>query len=453
MAPTTIEKLEAELRRPSRQTAQRLAEVLAIEPHEWQTFIGWARGEQGIDRLPALPVEAASADRAGRIPPLPAALTSLIGRDAEVAALRALLERPEVRLVTVTGSGGIGKTRLTLAVAQAHGAAFTDGVAFVDLAAVRDPALVVAAIAAALGVQPAADQPTVERVCAYLAPKHLLLVLDNFEQVVAAAPLITDLLAAAGRLTVLVTSRAILHLSGEHSFVVPPLAVPAEGAVPSDEDLASSPAVRLFLERARAVHLHAAGSATDLPVVSAICRRLDGLPLAIELAAARCSVLSVSALNDRLTQRLAVLTGGGRDLPARQQTLRATIAWSYDLLDQAEQRVFRRLAVFRGGWTLEAAEALLTGEAEARSILDLVQALVDTHLVRHAARDDGEPRFDMLDTLHEYAVEQLARSGDAGAGLRTPCPAVCRPGGRDCSAPGGWTAAGGRHAAPGAREP
>ncbi len=349
---------------------------------------------------------------------LPMPLSTLVGRERERAALTALLRDPAVRLVTLTGPGGVGKTRLALAAAAESEDAFADGAAFVELAAVRDPDLVVPAVAQALRVRAPGNQPVAAAVQAFLRAKELLLVLDNFEQVVTAGPGLAELLRACPKLTALVTSRALLRVSGEHAVPVPPLSLPrpSEGAggsrfSPAESFFAASEAVRLFVERAREVRPDFALTEANAADVAEICRRLDGLPLAIELAAARGRLFPPAALLARLEPRLPQLTGGPRDLPARLQTMRDAIAWSHDLLTPEERVVFRRLGAFAGGASLDAADAVCAADG-VPDPLAAVASLVDRSLVQAAEAPPGHPRVVILETVREYALEQLQASGE-----------------------------------------
>jgi predicted ATPase/DNA-binding NarL/FixJ family response regulator len=365
---------------------------------------------------------------------LPIQPTPFIGRELEVDAACGLLQRVGVRLVTLTGPGGAGKTRLSVQVGAKLLSDYHDGVFFVALAPISDPDLVPATIAQTLGVTESGSKPILHSLKSYLQSKHTLLVLDNFEQVLDAAPMVADILASAPGLKMLITSRSRLRLRGEHELPVPPLSLPDTKHLPPVESLADYESVRLFVERAAALRPDFTVNSDNASAIAEICSRLDGLPLAIELAAARIKILSPQAMLSRLDSRLKLLTSGGKDLPERQQTLRNAIEWSYDLLSEDEKTLFRRLSVFAGGRTLEAIEAVcefsildlrfssgtdnnLKSKIEnlkSLDVLDGVESLVDKNLLRQVDGPGGETRFVMLETIQEYAWERLEQSGEAG---------------------------------------
>ncbi len=349
---------------------------------------------------------------------LPVQFTPLIGREQEIAAVQNLLLREDVRLVTLTGPGGTGKTRLGLQVVAELSDLFADGVYFVNLAPISDAEFVVPTVAQTLGLREVAGQSLPERLQEELQQKQVLLVLDNFEQVVSAAPQLVDLLATCPKLKVLVMSREVLHVRAEHEFAVPPLAVPDPIHLPELGVLSHYAAVALFTQQAQAVKSDFQVTAGNAQAIAEICVRLDGLPLAIELASARVKLFPPQALLARLDQRLHILTSGARDAPVRQQSLRNTIAWSYDLLNAQEQRLFRQLSVFVGGCTLQAIEAVcatLDKSIGVGRVLDGVASLIDKSLLQQREQEGEEPRFLLLETIREYGLEALEASGEAEA--------------------------------------
>jgi len=342
-----------------------------------------------------------------RLNNLPVQPTPLVGRERELGEVCDSVREEEVRLLTLTGPGGTGKTRLGLQVAAELLDEFEDGVFFVVLTPITDPALVASTVAGALEIGEISGRPSEERLKEFLRDRELLLVLDNFEQVMEAAPLVGELLSGCPRLKVLVTSRGVLRVYGEREYPVPAMKLPEPGRLPPTDRLSDYEAVRLFIERARTVKGDFEVTDENAPAVAGICARLDGLPLAIELAAARIRLLPPGAMLDRLeNNRLKLLKGGARDLPERQQTLRGAIDWSHALLEEGERVLFARLAVFSGGCTLEAIEVICVSE----DALEGAESLLDKSLIR---REGDAPRFVMLETIHEYARERLEERGDA----------------------------------------
>jgi predicted ATPase/DNA-binding XRE family transcriptional regulator len=399
LSSDTISLLErGEHRRPHRYTMQSLAEALGLSQRNRVRF-------ETAARMPTVRAGAPGARPAN----LSLQLTPFIGREREVEEVKQRLLHPDVRLLTLTGPGGVGKTRLGLEVARQVMDQFEEGVCFVALAPISDPVLVPSAIAQAPRIKQGAGQSVAEALEQYLRERQQLLLLDNFERLLEAGPPLARLLSDCPRLKVLVTSRGVLRLQGEHKYEVPTLTLPPAGYRPYLE-VDRYEGIHLFAERARAARSEFRITTKNAPAVIELCRRLDGLPLAIELAAARVSLLPPEAMLARLGNKLALLTGGARDLPDRQRTLRATLDWSYGLLNE-ERLLFARLAVFVGGWTLEGSEAVCDVGDEV-DVLQQISALVDKILVQQRGSIQHEPRFTMLETVREYALERLEESGE-----------------------------------------
>jgi len=393
-------------RAPRLETVRMLADALGLGEDDRVDLLAAARPE-------AVPEVKARPGRA-TLSTLPIPPTHLIGRETETAALAGLLTHNPGRLVTLTGPGGTGKTHLALEVAANVSGHYPDGVVFVDLSPITAPALVMPAILHALGLRETSGVPAPETVISYLRERSLLLVLDNCEQVLGTAPDIASLLATCPQLAILATSRESLRIRAEREYIVAPLPLPDPTRSQSLDDLERVAALALFVERARAVSADFALNVGNAAAVVAICTRLDGLPLAIELAAARVKVMPPDALLARLGQRLPLLTGGARDLPSRQRTMRDAIAWSYDLLSPVGQALFRRLSVFSGGFTLASAEAVVAAGTSS-TVIDGISELIEQSLVRQAPDSRGQPRYLMLETVREFGLERLAAADEVDA--------------------------------------
>ena len=382
---------------PHRHTVELLAAALDLSVDDLERAVARRRGPRSTRGTTTLP-----------IPP-----TSFVGRDAEIRDVTTRLRQPGTRLLTVTGPPGIGKTRLVLAAAESIAGEFADGAAFVPLAPIRDPAFVCSALAQAVGVQLSDSELVEKQLVDHLRAKHVLLVVDNFEHVLDAASVLAQILTSCPRIKLLISSRAALKIQGEHRIDLGPLDIPTPGDTPSLGDRSPFSALQLYTERARAANPSFHITPNNFASIVAICRRLNGLPLAIELASARANILSPPELLQRLDSQLQVLTGGPRDLPERHQTMRRAIAWSYELLNERERRLFRRLAYCAGGFSVGTAEAIAgVGDDATHSVLDDLSSLVDKSLVMAMPGDFGEVRFTMLEVVREFGLEQLVESGE-----------------------------------------
>ena len=410
-AVVTLRKIEADERRPSRQVAELLAEHLDIPPHTRDLFVRVARGELRVELLDTAPPQPVAPTT------FPRPVTALAGRERELLLVREMLSRLEVRLITLLGPPGVGKSRLALEIASELVGSFADGMVYVDLASLSDAHLLLPTLAQALGVA-ATDRPTLTaHLGRYLHGRQLLLILDNLEHLLPAAAQLGQILAVAPRLKLLVTSRVALELMGEHRFTVLPLLTPPtvpgrNRPLTAAELQARYPVVDLFVQRARAVSPGFTLTDTTAPTVAEICRRLDGLPLAIELAAARVALFSPAELLLQLENRFAVLTSRARDLPERHISLRQAIGWSYSLLTPVEQQLLRRLSVFVGACSLEAAATVCGTGSTDPQVFEGISALMTSSLLQRRESDDGRTRFAMLETVYAYARERLEASGE-----------------------------------------
>ncbi len=413
-ATVTVSKMERDERRPSRQMAELLAEHLAVPEEQQVRFLDAALGERAVDVLPltSQPVAAPEATHPAFQPPLPSSLAPSIPRTGDEERLLTLLENPAIRLVTLTGPGGVGKTHLSLRMAERAADGFRDGAVFVALDATRNPEQVLTTLAGTLGIRESAGQGLRESLLAALSLRRQLLILDNFEQVLDAAELVSALIQNSPHLKILVTSRERLGLSGEQLYPLKPLALPSEES-PLNV-LSQNPAVQLFALRARSVQLDFVLDDATAPTVAAICAAVDGLPLAIELAAARLSLFSLPSLLRELTgdehSPLRLLRSQLRDAPQRHRSLTDAVHWSYELLTDDEQCLFRRLAVFVGSFSLDAAQVIANDGAD---ILEGVHSLVAKSLLAPRPQEDGSTRFAYLQTIRDAALALLDESGEA----------------------------------------